>query len=474
MIARVAIILAFAGAAGGIVFPKVCDYMHVAPLRFLHMSMALPAVLLGTRSWLTQPSYARTWPVLACVAVSWIGLLYASDTESMRGLWIVAGLTMPLPVAALLVEQRAWWLAARTFVFCSAAMLVAAIWFEFRIYGFALGSMSRFGYLMSEDRVTDFANPNRMGGQLTVAAVLGLILYLRGLRAAYRPSPTGFNPGISLLWSLFLVFGFLLTASRTAVVAWVLAGGLLLLMGTRGLPVSRLRNLAGTLAVLLAVAMVAVTATGVVPWERLKDRIVGENSRGLSTLGARIPIWSNAFRAWTSSPSCILMGTGTGVAEYLLAEYDEHVELDDYGHTFRSTHSIFIEWMLSFGVLGAVPGLCLVAGMTLKARSLDLRDGVVDRQAFLLTVIIYSASAVLYRQTYWLAPASLVLAMLSEPISRAKPGTNASSPVQAIPSLKHPSARLKVVRRDTSGVVAKHPAPRSRDLEVASGPGIKP
>jgi hypothetical protein len=473
LIARVAIILAFAGAAGGIVFPKACDYLHVAPFRFLHMSLAIPAVVLGTRSWLTQVSAARTWPVLACVAVSWLGLLYASGTESLRGLWIAAGLTIPLPVAALIVEQRAWWLAARTFVFCSAAMLAAALWFEFRIYGPALGSLSRFGYLISEDRTTDFANPNRMGGQLTVAAVLGLILYLRGLRAAQRPSPTGFNPGIGLGWSMFLVFGFILTASRTALLAWTLAGGLLLLGGTQGLSIARLRNLAGTLAVLLALALGAVTATGVVPWERLKDRVVGESSRGMSTLGSRMPIWSNAFRAWTSSPSCLLMGTGTGVAEYMLAEYDEHKELDDYGRTIRSTHSIFIEWILSFGLIGAVPGLCLLAGMAVKARQFDLRDGVVDRQALLLTVIIYAASAVLYRQTYWLAPASLVLAMLSEPVGRvANPATAALG--LATPVTGSVAARLRVVRGEGGAAPARGRQPRRHGTAAAESLGAIP
>jgi O-antigen ligase len=416
MTARVTLVLAFTVAAGAIVFPRLFEYLHLEQGRFLQLILYIPAVVIGAQSWLRTPSYARFWAVIGCVLMVWIGLTYAGDTESKRGFLIAAYLTIPLPIAALIVQKRAWWLCAKTFVYASTAMLVLAIWLEYRAYnGAIIGSLARFGYLMSESKDACYANPNRMGGQLAIAAVMALVLYLRGLRPASRFASAGDRPGIGLGWTIALSLGCILTASRGAFVAWFAGVGLLILLGTRGLPANRLRDLLGVSGLIVATGLFLSTALELTPWGRLQDRLVGEDSGSLSTFGSRLTIWQNAFDAWLSTPDYTWFGTGTGVAELLLGSYEEESAfLDSYGNNFRSAHSVYIEWLLSFGAVGLVLAGCALISMVCKARQMDLRERGVDRQAILLTVLLFAGTAVLYRHNCWMAPAALILSMLSE------------------------------------------------------------
>jgi len=60
---------------------------------------------------------------------------------------------------------------------------------------------------------------------------------------------------------------------------------------------------------------------------------------------------------------------------------------------------------------------------------LDAREGSFDRRAVLACVVLYSLTAVLYRQPGWMAPGALILALLSDPLPSA--GLSHSQPQAA-------------------------------------------
>lgn len=437
-------ILAFTIMVAGFHFclPKLGDLLGIEVWRFLGMSLFLPAVILGTRSWCKTRSFGRSWPVILCVVIAWIGLLYAEETESNRGLLIAACLTMVLPVSALIVEHRCWWHCARAYVLANLVALALVFWLEQRSCGGIFSwSLTRLGYLVSEDGTRYMANPNRVGGQFAFAAVLAFMLYLRREAAQSETGHAVRCDRFSLAWALILSLGCILTASRGAFGAWFGGMGLLLLFGTKKLAASKLKDLIALSGMLLSLTVFLWLASGVSPWGGLYERVAGKKNQSLGTVGGRTLIWKSALDIWWSDPTYRFVGIGTGSADAALGEVDEQTVLDQYGVRLRSSHSAFVEWILSFGAVGIAAGLCLLLTMAYRSRQLDARDGVVNRQAILLYLLLYSATAVVFRQSGWMAVGALVLAMLSDPSSAGGSGGPSSLPAGAkLPARSGPHA----------------------------------
>ena len=171
--ARFSLQLAFVVSALWFVYPKCCESFGQVPIPFVDLALYIPAVLLGAWYWWKGRSFASSWPVITCVLLVWAGLAYAGNSESDRGFLIAALLTIVLPVAALIVEERSWLLCAKTYVIANAAAMAAALWYEMNgdiTNPFYV--MNRFGFLWARDGVTQTANPNQVGGQLAFAAVI--------------------------------------------------------------------------------------------------------------------------------------------------------------------------------------------------------------------------------------------------------------------------------------------------------------
>ncbi|HUT59064.1 MAG TPA: hypothetical protein VNA25_14540, partial [Phycisphaerae bacterium] len=243
--ARIVLTFTMIVAAFHFLIPRLGDFFGIAPWRFIGLSMYLPAVILGTRSWWKTRSFARSWPAVLCVLIAWVGLLYAGKTESNRGVLIAAYLTMVLPVAALIVENRCWWHCVRVYVVASVAALALVIWFECRTHAGAMHlSLIRFGLLVSEDQSRYTANPNQVGGQLAFVAVLGFMLYLRREAARLRQASTPpRQDAFGLAGVVFLSLGCILTASRGAFVSWFGGMALLLFYGTGRIAPSKFKDL---------------------------------------------------------------------------------------------------------------------------------------------------------------------------------------------------------------------------------------
>jgi len=422
--------LAFVVAAFRVAAPKLFDCVGVEQVQFLYPVFYLPAVILGVRSWLKVPNFARSWPVIVCMLVVWLGVLRAGEWDTewgfLRGFRTAALMTIVLPLGALIVEKRCWWLCTRAFIYTSALVMLVAVWFEY-FADTELKSLTshRFGLMYSADGARCLMNPNQLGSQLALAAVLAFVLHLRGHREHPRlPHHAGRRRKFNLGWTLLLSVGCLLTASRGAFAGWLGGMGLLFVWGTRTQHRQRLRDLVVQATFLFLVAIAVTVAGGPTPWGSMFARLAGADGGRLTSLGGRIPIWKNAYAAWRSTSTYTLLGAGMGRAEELLGQYDETAVLDPFGVLNRDTHSTYVNWLLSFGLLGVGPGICLLATTLRQARQMDRREKTIDRQAILANVLLFSLTGVFYNRFYWLAAAPLILAMLSPP----KADSRSSSP----------------------------------------------
>jgi hypothetical protein len=415
-------------AALNFLYPKACELIGRPAVPFVDLLLYLPAVLMGVWHWCKGRSFASSWPVAICVGLVWTGLLYAGNSQSDRGILIAALLTIVLPVAALIVEKRAWLACARTYVIANATALGIALWIEsmgekstalLRVYNM----FSRFGFLVAKDGYTRMANPNQVGGQLALASVLALILYLNALS---RTSRRGRTAELFLGLTVFLSLGCFLTASRGAAASWLVGMGTLFLWGTKSQRQAQLRDMVFLTTMGALALMLIVVARQKSPLETLQSRL---DDNTVSSLGGRASIWLHAWEAWHSNPDFLFRGTGTGMADEVLGQFDEQAREDDYGVLRLNCHNAFVEWGLSFGIVGMVCGGCLLTTMFHKMRLLDGADRNVGRHAVLACVMVFAMTAVLYRHPCWMATGSLVLAMLSGAPGK-RPGRRGHSAVQ--------------------------------------------
>ena len=433
--AKLALQLAFVASALGFVYPKFCESFNQQPIPFIGMVLHIPAVLIGSWYWWKGRSFAGSWPVIVCVILVWTGLAYAGNSESDRGFLIAAMLTIALPVAALIVEKHAWLMCAKTYVIANGVGLTMALWYETR------GNLAnpwivlnRFGFLWSEDGSTYLANPNQVGGQLALASVVAFIIYLKDYTSQEQRASGQVGTNSYLGLAAFLSFGCVLTASRGAAASWLVGMGMLVVWGTRSQSLARQKGFAFLMVGGVLSLMFGVMAAGVSPWENLQKRTAEIDS--LYSLNHRARIWQDAYIAWTSDPDFILRGAGTGMADEVLGKIAIGAEEDSYGVLRKNCHNSFVEWILSFGILGIVCGTALMASITHKALLLDHGERNVGRLAILCTVLVFALTAVSYRHPCWTATGSLMLAMLSGTPARRGvrgPRTSRSEPSTDIP-----------------------------------------
>ena len=455
--ARVVLAIALMASAFGILEHKVWEFRGGEPIMFFDLLLMLPAVLLGSIYWWKGRSYASRWPVVLCIALAWISLFYPGNVEKSRGLLIATLVSLPLPLAALIVEKRAWEFCAKIYVWANGAAMLAAIWFESRVEHSVLSLMGRFGFLVAGNGSDYTANPNQVGGQFAFAAIVAFILYLKGCED--EKSKSGF-PDVYLILMAMLSAGCMMTASRGAFAAWLPAMGLLYFFGTRRLPRERLRDLVAVSAVGLLIVFSLLVAGRAAPWEKLTERF--GDQRTMSNVSNRSDIWRGALRAWQADPDFFLRGTGIGMADNVAGEHSPLPEEDERGVLRKNCHNGAIEWILSLGLAGIVAGICLAGSIAYQMVRLDTRDRNVGRIAMIACVVIFAMTAVSYRHKCWPATGALVLAMLTEPAIRRREEHSDCESLSLPDCHLHTSHRIPSsdsAVHDRSGV-ASHVAPR--------------
>ncbi|GAB6165219.1 hypothetical protein JCM19992_12190 [Thermostilla marina] len=466
--AKALIGLAFGTAAFVFLFRRLMIDWGLEMPPFLQAYCYAPAFLYGLVFWLHRPGFFRSRPVLVCLAIAWGGLVYSSAAAGGARFVVLTYLTFPPVIAAMIVEYGLWRYAARVYVWANVAAWLTTCWMELQIHHGSWRAMfARFGYL-SETLLEKNANPNQIGGQFAIAAVIGFALFLYegrrnnaageasplsrwfggrpddetrelerilyGVRS--QPSGTDSRSSGRVAWfdltaSLLLSFGCLMTASRGAAIS--LFAGLLLLLfcGTKTQSTARLREVVALGVVLLFAAVGTAVFFEIVPWDRLANRIFGEQGRGMTTLSGRVDIWKNAVDAIAEDPTMMAIGAGTGMADVVLGQVDGGARYSDHGVLRRFSHNTYIEWLLYYGILGAVPGIWLMIAVARRAHYWDVRDGTVLRQAILLTIFCEGITEVVFRMYSWIVPAALLLALLEGDLAfRGRDEAFAESPLR--------------------------------------------
>lgn len=428
-----------------------------------------PAAVLGCLAWLRRPSPLRDWPFLFTLAVPIVGLSYGESPVLATNLIVAFYLVGGIWFASLIAERARWRWVARAFVLLNAVLVLMILWMNYRTFGGSLRiTLLKFGYIPFANGSAS-ANPNQVGGQLAFATVLGLVVFLRSGRM-FAGGPVGFpeltawacanrgispfpSPGVSPSdrirfdrpvnltegsgeiaggfrfgradWLILLAagvtgIGCLLTASRGAVLSLVIGAGAVL-FGSLGLqPVQRVRDFVVFAVFSLLVGCLIAATLSVNPLQPLSLRLLGEEGTTIMTAGNRLPIWENAVRAWVGDPIRFLIGAGTGGADVALGAVDVGAKYDDNGVIRRSCHNMFLEWIVSYGLVGLLPGLVLALTVWNRATMLDRAERAFDRRGLLLAIIAFGMSAVTYRHLSWLLQAGLTLAFLESDIFRKR------------------------------------------------------
>jgi O-antigen ligase len=455
-LAQFALIMAVFMAGLAITLKRLGDFCGIEFPEITHFLIYAPAVALGTLSWLTRPSLLAHWSIVLITAIPVIGVFYGESPSRLSSAVIVFYILSGPAIASLIVEYRRWLWTARWTVLVNALVVLLVFYLNYQAYhGSLYHIFVKFGFLPLNDQ-TFGANPNQMGGQFAFASVLGLVLFLRSSRSNNlnhhkslqqpgddhfeKTSPVNWShpqglffypnqPNIGrtepkhafcfgkadwlvLLATFITAVGCLMTGSRGGAFS-LFIGSSIVVFGSAGLqPLHRLRDLMAATVLLLLASVLLTAVFGINPVPRLIARFTEEDIATVSTAGNRLSIWENVIRAWTRDPGRILAGTGTGGADVALGELDPGATWDDSGTLRRNCHNAFLEWLLSYGIIGIVPGILFVAFVLSLAIELDHAEGTTLRTGLLAALFAFAMTAVNYRHLYWPIEAGLVLAIL--------------------------------------------------------------
>lgn len=470
-LAQLALIAAVFMAGLAITLKRLGEFCGIEFPETTHFIIYAPAVALGTLSWLTRPSPLSHWSIVLITAIPMVGLLYGESPSLLTSAVIVFYILSGPAIASLIVEYKRWTWTARWTVVVNALVVFVVFYLTYRTYhGSLYHTFIKFGYLPLEDQ-TFGANPNQMGGQFAFASVLGLVLFFRSGRSnssehrapsqkmrsnnLERPSalhwshpqnpllfanrPIGeeaetkrqvFRFGkadwLVLLATVITTVGCLMTGSRGGALS-LFVGSSIVMFGSVGLqPLHRLRDLMAASALFLLAAVLLTAVLGINPIPRLIARFMGEEMTTVVTAGNRLSIWENVIRAWTRDPGRFLAGAGTGGADFALGELDPGATWHDSGLLRRNCHNAFLEWLLSYGIIGSAPGLLFVIFLVSRAVQLDRIEQTTLRIGLLTALFAFAMTSVNYRDLCWPIEASLVLAFLYEQGHHRETGSEVS------------------------------------------------
>jgi hypothetical protein len=398
---RLSLILVFISGGFALLMPLFYASGLSETIPYPDRLLTIPALLLGIASWWRVPSAARSWPVLACVVFSFLGVLLADETERGRGMLIFAGIAAAVPIASLIIELKATRLCAQVFITSSALSMLILM-----IASGGLSGNGRFGLLVLND--VRVSNPNNFSAQMGFAAILTMSLMQRKKNKNLTRSSISFrkrDAQLAILLSFF-VLGILMSASRGAIIT-LLAVSTLFIASTRTKSMHRI-----VLCSVLSLVTLVILNTNNVINARFQD------TEGVIALGDRLPIWQEAIHITQSDMRFFWLGVGTGGAEKALAEsssFDNSTRRGEDGVARKATHNSYVEWTLTHGLVGALLASWLFFYAVRRCWRLDRIDQSSDRKMLLAFCMIISMVTALYRTPFATPLCALSLAMLSGP-----------------------------------------------------------
>ena len=359
---------------------------------------ALPAFFLGMAALRHHASFARSIWLIGCLAIFALGILWADPTEQGRGVITLGFLAIPLPVAALIVKNR--YLAS-----CMLAFIAASI-FTYTVALLQPGATvdGRFGVMLDEFGTIQ-ANPNAVGLQAALVALLVYELYFAAsnTRGGHEGrAHRDIRLGLFFLGFALAVVG--LSGSRTAMIS-VLAG----LAGAFVKDV-RVRIILLSLPLCLMFYLMMTESLGL--FDVLLSRL---QEQTLQSAGDRTDIWSFSYEVLTRDFETAVFGVGSGALDKELGAYTFQGVSRGRDDVFRlHSHNVYIEWVVTLGALGAIPGALLLLSAIGSAFRLDRLHGSVFRRSLLGYCLVLGLAAVVYRAEFWPIVGGLLWASLSD------------------------------------------------------------
>jgi O-antigen ligase len=436
---KVALFLAFAGPPIAPLERLLYSYGVPEILPYPHLAFCLPALLLGLLDWKRMRTFADSFPLLLCVGLAALSLTWVDESERGRSLLIVASLATGLPISVTVVRLGANRFCACAFIFSSLVSLGLMVWNTDSFSG-------RLGELIIEEYEFT-SNPNAFGGQMAAAAILTVSLLLIDC-GPLRHDTRRLFASRSLYFAVAALFyiATVLSASRGSIACL----GLVTMIFFFGQELTRNRVICGTAILLVTICALAFASD-------FADPAVGRFSdhENTATLGGRLLIWTSAVEAMQDSP---WIGVGIGGVEKTLADYyryREGVVIREDGVRQRASHNSYVEWTMAMGVIGFIPGAWLIWRMFRRAVVLDRKCGTVSRRALFAYCCLFSASTTVYRLSYWIPIAALVLAAMAPP-TRWRQATNAAARRGIAPHRFRSPVRRPSLAACSSRTVSRH------------------
>jgi O-antigen ligase len=136
------------------------------------------------------------------------------------------------------------------------------------------------------------------------------------------------------------------------------------------------------------------------------------------SFGDRTPIWTAAASVVTSGSSELIRGTGLGGSNKALARADpdlETIRAGVDGISRVNAHNGYVDWIVSFGVVGAVIAVFTLMFLSWRAITRDMLQGKHIGQALLTAFLFASITGVPYGSAYSIAAGAVFLGYLARP-----------------------------------------------------------
>ncbi len=391
--------LVLAGVAGGLApIMDVINGRGSTPL-IPHpaITLCLPAVACSIRYWTVARLSAIPPIMLVACLLMLLGVTWVDKTEFGRGAVIAVSAAISIPIGILLHQLNRCRLMAKIFIATSAVHFAVAL-------AHADGNIARLGTI-HVDELGRVGNSNAFGGQMAIAAILSVLLFLSPESHQGRASEVRISTRIYWVAIAFVFYAaVLMSASRGASICVGVTTIAILLY-------NRITTAKLFLSCAIGFASLFLLAADSVILENLRTRF--QNQDELGSFGDRLPIWEAAYESLWDHPRFIWIGMGTGGVEKVLATHNYlHSVMGEDGVRRRATHNSYIEWILSYGMVGLVIGAGLVVAMIRRARWWDKQRQSCERSAILLYALLFSMSTCVYRLLYIGPVAAMMVALL--------------------------------------------------------------
>ena len=353
------LILGWTGAwlgCGILAVPYLAAKSEVVSSDELVLALFVPLLFLQAHRAFSLGSCRRMWPFMALMGTMAAGFFWTPPSELNRGVMRLAYLVVGYVLGRIIVGNPNSRSLYRGFLASGVAMglfLLVRVVLEGDLRGFVEFDVEGNSILNKNAQAYHFC-------------FLSLACW-----AAIKRRPEWFAGSIGgqtmRAGALLLPLCMVLSGSRGAFFTGV---ALVLLTGWRFLSFARIAGLLGG-GLVLAGMIQMYSGEGT----RTLFTRLSRQDETLYSAGGRVEIWAALPEVIRSNPRILLIGGGTGSADYYLGPYVERKKDATDEIVRKHSHSSFLEWFLCHGALGCVLAAAAMVSLVRGALKYDRRTG---------------------------------------------------------------------------------------------------